>query len=404
MSALESLVGQREGHKLEFKGREALRDRWSIGREVVAMLNAEGGEVWVGVAEHGGQAIRLEPIPHVETERSGLQDFLIDAIEPPLTHSELRVETVGKVLRIVAQPRQKAGPYSLKGKRGAVYFPVRIGERIRPMTRDEQRAAFAGEPRTSNRLGQSLKRMLDERAELQRRGGDRLSLRVLPVPSISLEGREDEIVELLQDPELTGNRKSAWVFANPFVPAEKQADGRVTSRWPPIASESAEWFRTEVRPDGAIAYEAGLKRYSQPPRGQERPEEGRLELWPLAIAELPVSMMRLAAAIYEGRLGKNDKVLADLSLLGLRGWTLRPGSSRFLGHRVMWASPEARTFQEEDLVLGDPLVFSWPEVRETPDRCGYRMVAQIYREFGYGAEAISVDIFDPATGRLLLES
>ena len=40
-------LDERESDVLEFKSREALREPFAIGREVVAMLNAGGGEVWM---------------------------------------------------------------------------------------------------------------------------------------------------------------------------------------------------------------------------------------------------------------------------------------------------------------------------------------------------------------------
>lgn len=404
MTVDEPPIGRREDHSLELKGRAALRDRPTIAREVVAMLNADGGDVWIGVAEREGEAVRLEPVAGAEQEAEALMDHLIDVIEPPLAHEEVQVETVGKILRIRVKPDPKHAPYSLKGKGGALYFPVRIGSRIRPMTRDEQRRAFATEPEQTDQLQLTIQQMLDERAELQRQGVHRLSMRVRPVPVVSLSGRQNAILELLQDPELTGSRRSAWVYGNPFISPEKHPDGRVTSRWPATPHESEEWFRTEVRGDGTILYESGLRRYSYERLDPRQPADAPPELWPLAIAELPVSIMRLAANLYEGHLQTDAKVLADLSLFGVGGWKLRPGSPRFLGHCVLWDFPEAAIFEGQDLVLPEPLVFDWRETKESPDRCGYRLVAQIYREFGYGAEAISVDVFDPKSGRLLLAS
>jgi hypothetical protein len=95
-------------------------------------------------------------------------------------------------------------------------------------------------------------------------------------------------------------------------------------------------------------------------------------------------------------------VLADLSLFGLRGWKLRPGSPRFLGPGVVWDFSEGVVFEERDLLLQQPLVFTWREVRETPDRCGFRLMQALYREFGYGDEALPMDLFDPRSGRFRL--
>jgi hypothetical protein len=401
-------LGEQEDQHLALKGRDSLRerDRLSIGRDVVSMLNAGGGEIWIGIAEQGGRAVAVEPIPDVEPARRSLQDHLMDVVEPPPTHEEVQVEIVGNVLRILVRPYPNRGPHGLKGAGGAVYFPLRNGAAIRPMTRHEQRAAFLGEREESDRLGDALRRMLDGRIALQGQRRERLSLRVAPAREISLSGRQDQVVELLRDPELTGSRRSsAWTVANPYLQPEEHADGRVTSSWPSSPVEAGDWYRMEVRRDGTIHYEAGLERFSHHgARGRQRTTDAPPELWPLAIAELPVSVMRLAATIYAGHLGDDDHVIADLALIGLHGWRLRPGSPRFLGPHVMWNFPEAAVFEGQDLLLPDPLVFGWAEVKANPDRCGFRIVRQVYREFGYGDEAISIDLFDRRSGKLLLAS
>jgi hypothetical protein len=398
-------LGSREDQRLEFKGRESLRElrRLSIAREVVAMLNADGGEVWVGLAEDQGVAVRVEPIARVESEAARLSDDLSDLIEPPLVRGEVRVDVVGSVLRVTAVPRSERRPYGLKGEAGAMYFPVRIGDRIRPMTREEQRKAFARAPEAETDLGRAVESLLGERQELQRGRTESLLLHVRPVPAIALEGRQDDIAEMLRDPERTGNRPSGWSFANPYVEPTRRTDGSVRNAWPPEPVESEDWWSVDVRANGAIVYEAGLERLSaHGARGRTRSDDSPPELWPLALAELPVSVLRLAATLYDGSLRDEDRVLADLSLFGLRGWKLRPGSPRFLGPGVVWDFSEGVVFEERDLLLQQPLVFTWREVRETPDRCGFRLMQALYREFGYGDEALPMDLFDPRSGRFRL--
>ena len=107
--------------------------------------------------------------------------------------------------------------------------------------------------------------------------------------------------------------------------------------------------------------------------------------------------MRLARLVYEGELGHDDKVAADLMLLGLRGWSLRPNSPGGF-HRLN--SPHTFT-DATDLVWDKPLLFEAQELADEPDRCGYRLVERVYEAFGFRREAIPRE-FDEASGRLLL--
>ena len=112
--------------------------------------------------------------------------------------------------------------------------------------------------------------------------------------------------------------------------------------------------------------------------------------------------MRLAATLFDGHLHESDWVVGDISIFGLHGWKLRPGSPRFVRSLVLWDFHEGLPFEGQDLLLAEPLVFKWLELRENPDRCAYRLLRQIYREFGYDEDALPRDLFDPRTGRFLL--
>jgi len=55
-------IGQRENQQREFKSKDALRHLATVGRAVVAMLNSEGGDVWIGLREADGVAVTLSLI------------------------------------------------------------------------------------------------------------------------------------------------------------------------------------------------------------------------------------------------------------------------------------------------------------------------------------------------------
>ena len=96
--------GKTESQTLEFKGRDALKQMKAISRSVVAMLNASGGEIWIGVAEEVGMAVRVEPIEDVEERKQALWNHLVDTLDPIPKEEEVSLESVdtseGSVLRI----------------------------------------------------------------------------------------------------------------------------------------------------------------------------------------------------------------------------------------------------------------------------------------------------------------
>ena len=58
----EAPTGQRESSVLEFKDERALGDGWTVAREVAAMLNSQGGVIWIGVPEQDGVALAPQGI------------------------------------------------------------------------------------------------------------------------------------------------------------------------------------------------------------------------------------------------------------------------------------------------------------------------------------------------------
>ena len=136
-------LGRKEDLHLEFTSADALRRPELIGREVAAMLNAEGGEVWVGFRDQEGTAVELEGVANPGREADALLGSLIDRLEPSPLPEEVRVEPVPldqglAVLRIRVDPRPERRPYALI-RSGGRHFQVRVGSRIRPLARQEIR-------------------------------------------------------------------------------------------------------------------------------------------------------------------------------------------------------------------------------------------------------------------------
>jgi hypothetical protein len=373
-------LGQRESQRLEFKGAEALKEPEKIAREVVAMLNAEGGEIWVGLREEDGRAVALEPILDVERAERRLLDYLVDTIEPPPSGHEVDVEPrdegEGAVLRIVVAPESTRRPYAFLRK-GGRHFVVRIKDRIRPMTREE----LLARDQRPQALESAEAKMRDEKGAVLKQGGGLFWLCLQPVPNVEIELRKHG--DLLIDPELSGNRRGGWSFANsdrsPVVRPDKLETAPGIRR------------RVEIRRDGGMVFEVPLEDLSLRGRGQEK------ELWPGALLEFPVSAFRLAKVIYGDKLNPGDLVLADLAILGIQGWILRGGAPG----QVPALNAPHRYDSSDDLLWESPLQFGFAEIDASPDECAYRLVRRVYDAFDFGESAIP-QWFDRRSRRLVI--
>jgi hypothetical protein len=386
------LLGRREDQRLEFKSREALRDPSSIAREVVGMLNAAGGEVWIGVVDEEAKAVALDPVASPERARDRLRDHLTDTIEPSPLPEEVSIELVPPdadpaLLAVqVRAPAPRAGrlPFAFR-KGGGRHFVRRIGSRNLPMSREE----IFGQPAVAgggSPVRDAVEKLAQAREELGRSGQTGLWLGLRPTRKIHLDVQDEGLVQIALDPSVTGNRRTGWHFAR-------------ASHQPKLTKNAIEWglrspwrerfeMRVEIRESGTLLFWTSLESL-----GHSNAEER--ELWPLKLLEYPISAFRIARALYDHRLAPSDCVAADLALLGIGGWGLRQGSpgDYFLGEDLV------RT-EEPDLTW-EPVVFTYQEIDETPDRCGFRLVRLVYQAFGWREEAMP-KVFDPGTGRLVL--
>jgi predicted HTH transcriptional regulator len=133
-------LGQAESQKLEFKAKDALKHLPNVSREVVAMLNSSGGEVWLGLGEEHGRAVRIDPIEHPDREINRLKDHFSDAIEPSPIAGEIDIKAVccegGTVLRVSVNGSKQRRPYDLR-EGTARHFLKRVDDRLRSMSRVE---------------------------------------------------------------------------------------------------------------------------------------------------------------------------------------------------------------------------------------------------------------------------
>ena len=380
MTPIELPFGKKEGQRLEFKSGSALVDLWTIGREVVGMLNAEGGEIWVGLEEEAERATRVAAVDDPEYQQRRLVDYLIDAIEPSPLGREVIVELVplpeaGSLLRVVTRPTANRKPYALL-KRSGRLFLVRTGDRNRPMTREEVFSS-EGPGEGDEDLNNARETVLSARRGAQRKNEPLLWLWMQPVRRLALEVQEDRFREYLKNGHLTENRAVGWTFVNPYREPELKK-GRLVANG------------VTIHRNGALTFELPLASLYW--KGDEN------EIYPFALIEYPVSAFRLAKAIYQGVLDANDLVLADAALFGVEGWVLRPYSPRTIRYLT-----ESETYAEsKDLVWEDPMELTFDDIDNRPDWCAYRLVIRrTYEAFGYREDKIPEE-FDRKEGRLLL--
>lgn len=378
-------LGEKENLHQEFKSRDALKKLETIAREVVAMLNAEGGMVWVGLRDENDRAVAVETIPNADREQRRLRDYLVDTIEPSPAGREVEVEVVsvegeGEILRVRSKPERGRAPYAHL-KEGGRLFVLRTSDRVRPMTREEVSERFrTAAPQREEAQKQAAERLLGRRTAVEKEPG-LFWLGIEPTREIEIDLHDPKYTEYLMDPAQTGNRRAGWSFAKVTYPLTWRKDALVTN------PDDRRFI--EIRRDGGLTF--GL-----PLNGLWRGTEPR-EIWPYALLEYPVSAFRIARKIYEDKLQSSDVVLADLALIGIAGSKLRrssPGTWDFQLEGMV----EFR--QSESLIWERPLQFPFGEVLAEPDRCGYRLVERVYEAFGYGRDAIPLE-FDQKTGRLI---
>jgi len=382
-------IGRREDLHTEFKGAEALVNPSSIAREVVGFLNAEGGDVWIGVGERDGVAVRAEPIPKPGEEIPRLQDVLVDRIEPsPSVGRDLRIEAepfpedpVKAVLRIQVE-RGRERPYAFLDQ-GARRYVRRTGSRLLPMTREELAREFRFPVERKDELASVEGWVADKVA----RGSDDfagLRVAIHPVPDLHGEWTKDDLEPLLRSPLPTGNRRHGWTFVDPRSDLMVFHEGK-ESGFQLGGGGSVQ--RTRILTSGAVEFAARIERLHW-----GGPDD---RLWPYALLELPTSVIRLARTLWQRARPPPSHGVLGLALLGIRGQTLKPHSPLSMGHMIAAARP----YEQADDFVANPVHATWAELEGFPDRCAQRLTRQVYAAFGYEESEMPRE-FDPQKGLL----
>ena len=386
--SLDNPLGRKEGQHLEFEDARALEDLASIAREVVAMLNStHGGEIWIGVAEKDEVAVELQAIPDADRQLRRVQDALIDRIEPSPGPDELTLETVPVERRVLILVRTTKDPlrrpYALVQK-GTRMYAIRVQGRIRPMTREELRAAFQLEVERKPREEEVRSRIL----ETWDRNNDALMLHAVPIEHQRLDPPLD-LREALANPEPRGGRAGGWTYGNAFSRFAPDGD----KSWRLDFETPRGRLRTRISADGALEFHAPLQWLSY---------ERERDFHPFALLEGPTSVLRMFGELLRSNPQRVPcPCLVGLALTGVRGWKLRPFSPHAVGFRSGHPGHEHRVFLESDEIVVGPDLVEWEDVVSGDDRVALRLIRGVYRWFGYEDDAIPKE-FDQERRRLTI--
>lgn len=380
-------LGQREDTHLEFKHADVLQHPESVAREVVGMLNAEGGDVWIGVEEDNGYGVRVTPVNDAEGERGRVFDHLVDTIEPTPNGSDVTVEVVadeaGDVLVVRVKPGPRKPYAQLKGD-GRRYVQ-RVDDRLRPMSRDDLRGLFAAESKLDDTLEIARRSLREARNRRQEQSRPGLWLLIRPVAELSLELGSVELRDILVNTRATGNREDGWACVGPWAAPRLADDALVLD---------AGVFVTGVHESGQLRIELSMERLAW---REER------SIWPFALLEHIVSAFRLARVLYDGRVRADEPILADFAIFDLRGWILRPYSPDAAGHHIGGRAGPIERFEKKDLLptkLFDKTTYT--TLAENPDGAAWPIIQYVYQSFGYPRPEAIPREFNAQTRRLML--
>lgn len=377
-------LGKKENQKLEFKSKDVLDDLTTVGKGVVGMLNAVGGDLWIGIVEEGGIAVKIEPIEDIESAVRKVRDYLIDTIEPSPTEDEFTLGSVDNmVIQVKLKEKRKRKPYAhLKG--GGRFFVVRISDRLRPMARQELADHFKN---VSEQDGEE-KIFYKEWERFFRDKPAGLCMLVKPLEQIDLDIQNEQIKKYLQDPTSTGNRPDGWDFTNPYLEIRHKQGRRFLG-----AVEKG--HLVELQSNGIIEFFISIDRLLS--------EDHKL-LDPFPLMEYPVSIFRLAKALYQDKSMEEDsQLMVNLALIEINGLALRPGSPYSIQYITSDKRIGPHVFQDgNDFNLLKPKKFPWKEVSENPDYCGLRLVEAVYEAFGFSQKDMPAE-YDRTERRLIFK-
>lgn len=378
-------MGELESVRLEFKAADAMGHPEAIVRAVVALLNTQGGEVWVGLGEQEGKAVSIQPLADPQRARIILRDKMVELIEPtPVDLVQPRV--VGAVV-VVRVEQGSERPYALKSGTKREYLG-RFLDRTRMLSYEELRHFF------STGRGERQKALIDARRRvgaLRSRVGRGLIFIAVPLPECQVATNQPAvplaIQRVLGDHTSTGSRRMGWTFHHEQAQAKLQKGREVV-----VDAGLGDEIRLTARGEVVFSTRPGRLLW----QGSRGPNPER-DVHPIVLAELVTSAVRILKQLTLLRIHERtpDKWVLHLSLLGMAGWTLSGGSP------LRWSvGSQIGTFEEDEL-SGSDVVIESAELDANPDRVALTLLKQLYADFQLTTDQLPPE-FDQEQGVLRL--
>jgi hypothetical protein len=377
-------IGASESARLEFKAADAMKHPESVIRAVVAMLNSDGGEIWVGLGEENGKAVSVQPLSDAERARVVLRDKMVELIEPtPVGLVDPVV--VGGIIAIKVR-RGSDRPFALKSGNSRDYLG-RFGDRTRALSYEELREAFSA---NRNESSEALSEARKQVGKLRARSDRGLVLIAVPLPEARVSTNDSAtgrtVEKLMRDHLVTGSRRMGWTF--------HYENAKVDFLRHELVARVGLDDQVIMTPRGEVVFMTSPNRLIW--SGSRGPSPER-DVHPIVLCELVTSAIRILKELSGPSLFERQpkQWLLHLALLGMHGWTLVGGSP------LLWSVTARAGVLEEDEYAGPDVLFERAELEKEPDRIALTLLKQLYADFGLTSDQIPPE-FDQEAGVLRL--
>jgi hypothetical protein len=394
-------IGTREGTHLEFKAADAMRTkqgRRKIAKEAVAMLNASGGKIWVGIHEENDCMRGLDPFDekdeHFETS---LRDTLLDLIEP--RPSDLDLERIdvpgGWVVVLKVQGGKRGVLYCLK-EGDSRLFIERFDDRIRGMEFHEiqKRMSNASPVTEDNFHADSLKRALSSKNDYIYTDGYLLFVSIgdqKPERKFLPEDLDKQFSILKQ----TSFRPHGWVFPMQTAFGDGEASWKKPGMQLTSGIPSSAYRLMFISNEGWACFSMGLDnlQWGVPNDFPNTHPGAKGLINPLPFLEYTTSAIHLLPHIWPDYANSsNTKLQFTFMLNGIRGWFLPPYAQEKLGYHHP-LNPWKQFLDAKDLGIQKS---AWASsLNSNPDSIAYELIEDVYREFGHNPKVIPYFKGDP---------